>query len=83
MVAELGSIPIIACAIVDLPDPDSPTIATVEPGSTRKVASFTACTEPDCTLNSTDKFCTSSKLFKLLYPYLIRPHPTRRNLNWK
>jgi hypothetical protein len=31
----LGRIPIIACAVTDLPDPDSPTSATVEPARTR------------------------------------------------
>jgi hypothetical protein len=36
----------IAWLITDLPEPDSPTMATVEPGRTRKLAPLTALTTP-------------------------------------
>src|SRR4051794_33589557 len=35
-----------ACAIWLLPDPDSPTIATVSPGATSRSRPFTACSTP-------------------------------------
>ena len=41
-----GSRPIAASAVVDLPEPDSPTIATVSPGMTVRWALRTALTSP-------------------------------------
>src|SRR5829696_4586910 len=35
-----------ACAVWLLPDPDSPTIATVSPGPTSRSRPFTACSTP-------------------------------------
>ena len=45
----------IACAVTDLPEPDSPTSATVLPGRTRSDRLFTACTRPAMVRNSTDR----------------------------
>ena len=41
-----GSRPIAASAVVDLPDPDSPTMATVSPGMMVRWALRTAWTSP-------------------------------------
>ncbi len=47
-------------AVTDLPEPDSPTIATVSPRPTRKETSRTAETIRSVLRNSTDKCSTSS-----------------------
>ena len=44
MRATLGRMPMIACAVTDLPEPDSPTSATVEPGRIRNEIRFSAGT---------------------------------------
>ncbi len=41
-----GRMPMIAWLITDLPEPDSPTMATVEAGRMRKFAPLTALTTP-------------------------------------
>ena len=42
-----GSRPMAASAVVDFPEPDSPTIATVSPGMMVRWAFFTALTSPE------------------------------------
>src|SRR3990170_1965404 len=49
MRATRGRIPITACARIDLPDPDSPTSATVPPAGTRNDTPLTARTVPAST----------------------------------
>jgi len=51
--AALGRMPIIACETTVLPDPDSPTSATVEPGRTEKETSRTASIRPSGRSNTT------------------------------
>ena len=45
-VAESGRSPITAAAVVDLPEPDSPTMAVISPGWTSRSTPRTACTGP-------------------------------------
>ena len=50
-----GSRPITACAVVDLPEPDSPTMATVWPRYTVRLTPRTACTGPCAAANETSR----------------------------
>ena len=59
MRAVLGRMPIIACAVTDLPDPDSPTSATVEPARMRNEIPFSAGTIVPRLSNSTERSSTS------------------------
>ena len=52
----------IACAVTDLPEPDSPTSATVLPGRTRNERPFTASTRPAMVRNSTDRSLMREKV---------------------
>ena len=51
---------IIADAVVDLPDPDSPTIAMVSPGKMSKLTSCSTSRLPDCDSNATRRSRTLS-----------------------
>ena len=51
-----GSRPMQAIAVVDLPEPDSPTMATVSPGNTSKLTPRTAGTMPSAVWNPTSRF---------------------------
>ena len=52
--------PMIVSAVTDLPLPDSPTIATISPGSIESETPSTACTTPSSVANETARSCTSS-----------------------
>ena len=58
--AVQGSSPITASMATDLPDPDSPTIASTSPLSTLSDTPSTARKKPDAVLNSTVRFSISS-----------------------
>ncbi len=47
--------------VTDLPEPDSPTMASISPASTSKLTSSTARTMPFLTGNSVERFFTESK----------------------
>ncbi len=53
-----GTSPSTARALIVLPQPDSPTTATVSPGKTSKLTSFTARTVPSGVANSTQRSAT-------------------------
>ena len=55
MRAVLGRMPIIACAVTDFPDPDSPTRATVEPGRMLNEIPLSAGTMVPRLSNSTER----------------------------
>ena len=55
-----GSSPITDMAVVDLPEPDSPTMARVRPSRSVRDASWTAWTGPFIVLKATARFSTSS-----------------------
>ncbi len=54
----------IDCAITDLPEPDSPTSATVEPGLMRNDTPLTATVWPPSRENSTLRSFTFTRSFK-------------------
>src|SRR4051812_26318950 len=56
----LSRMPMIACAVTDLPQPDSPRIARVSPGARTKLAPLTARATPSWVRNSTCRSFTSS-----------------------
>ena len=56
-----GSSPITAMAVVDLPEPDSPTIASVSPAARSRSTPSTACTMPSTVRNSTATSRTCSR----------------------
>src|SRR5680860_1373523 len=51
--------PMMACAVTDLPEPDSPRMARVSPGSRSKLTPLTALATPSRVRNSTCRFSTS------------------------
>src|ERR1044071_1951355 len=62
MLPILGRMPMIACATTDLPEPDSPTSATVLPCGTRKLTPRTASSGPVSRLKVMRRSRTSSRL---------------------
>src|SRR5262245_60626559 len=70
---------VIAFAVTDLPDPDSPTIASVRPGWTSKLRSLTAMSGPWAVGNATDRDRTlrSGSLTKVGEEPGIRASPPR------
>src|SRR5688572_7289598 len=62
MRAILGRMPMMACATTDLPDPDSPTSATVLPCGTRKLMPRTASSTPVSRSNAILRSRTVSRL---------------------
>src|SRR5690348_6117345 len=52
--------PMIACAVTDLPQPDSPSSASVSPARTQKLAPLTALATPSRVWNSTRRPSTWS-----------------------
>ena len=61
MAALRGRIRIIACAVIDLPDPDSPTSASVAPGAMAKETRSSARTFMPRLSNSIDRSRTSTR----------------------
>ena len=68
----LGRMPMIACAVTDLPEPDSPTSATVEPSRTRNDKRSSTGARVPRTSNSSDRSLTSSRLV-IAHPGAARP----------
>src|SRR6056297_2871292 len=62
-----ASSPIIAIAVWVLPEPDSPTIPSVWPGSRSKLSPLTACTTPSGVSNATVRSLTSSSAMRRCY----------------
>src|SRR3954467_3275943 len=58
--APRGSRPMMASEVIDLPQPDSPTMHKVSPRRTWKDTSRTGCTTPEGVRMSTCRPCTSS-----------------------
>ena len=61
-VADFGSSSMIASEVSDLPQPDSPTMASVRPSSTEKLMSRTGCSTPPASGMSTDRLSTARML---------------------
>src|SRR5262245_25679143 len=68
--AIFGRMPRIACATTDLPEPDSPTSATVLPYGTRKLTPRTACSGPVSKLKVMRRSRTVSRLPSVSAPTL-------------
>ena len=70
--------PISIIDVTDLPDPDSPTIATTSPGSTLKETPSTACTRPSSVRKLTRRSSTESsgpvELTPTAVPWDRAPH---------
>ena len=56
--AFLGSRPIVAMAVTDLPEPDSPTMPSTSPGESSALSPLTAWTVPSLVGKSTNRFST-------------------------
>ena len=81
MAAARGRMPMTACAVTDLPDPDSPTSATVRPCGTEKDTPSTAVTAPPGVLNSIARFSISSSALNARTSLRRRSTP-RLEIDW-
>ena len=70
--AVSGSRRMMELAVTDLPEPDSPTMPSVSPAFSLKLAWETACTTPDGVWNSTERSSTSRTYSEFLFAIFLR-----------